>query len=71
MVRSLDHGQAFILAKPAHGELQEGAHGDVIAVEDSDVFGVGVLERAIDIAGFGVGVIEPGKVSGPASAANS
>ena len=37
VVRRLQHGQLAVAEEPAHGDLQEAAGGDVIAIEDGDV----------------------------------
>ena len=57
IVGQLDHGQLRVAVEPAHRDLHERARGDVVAVEDRDELGAGVLERGIDVTGLGVAVV--------------
>ena len=54
MVRRLHHRQLFLFQEPPHGHLQEGACRHVVAVEDRHKFAFGVLQRVVDIPGFGM-----------------
>ena len=66
MVRRLHQRQLLIETEPAHAELEEGAGGDVVAVEDRDVFTAGLLQCRIDVAGLGVLIVGTSDVAGAA-----
>ena len=57
MVRRLQHRQKLVAQKPAEADLQERAGGDVIAIEDRQVFTASDLQRFVDIAGLRMTVV--------------
>ncbi|SVK47025.1 Uncharacterised protein [Acinetobacter baumannii] len=62
VVRGLQHRQLFVFEEPPHGQLQEGARRDVVAVENRHELAGGLLQRVVDVAGLGVFVSRPGDV---------
>ena len=46
-MRSLQHRQLGVAQKPTDGDLQEGACGDVVAIEDSDKLAAGYWRSAL------------------------
>ena len=61
----LQHRQLGIAHKPAHGHLQKAAGGHVVAVEDGHQRRSEGLERGVDVARLGVGVVRAGFVADP------
>ncbi|MNS24041.1 hypothetical protein D3C72_558730 [compost metagenome] len=65
VVRRLHHRQLFLFEEPAHGHLQERARRDVVAVKNRHEFARGILQRVVDVPGFGVLVGSTGDVFHP------
>ena len=63
MVRRLQHTHSLVPEEPAHGDLQEGTGGDVIAVEDCDEFAGGRGQSLVDVAGLGMAVVVANNVA--------
>ena len=57
VMRRLDDGQLPVAQEPADRHLQESAGRHMIRVEDGDQFAVGMLQRVVEVASLGVGVV--------------
>ncbi|MNO28061.1 hypothetical protein D3C76_179470 [compost metagenome] len=65
MVRCLHQRQFSVLEEPAHGQLQEGAHRHMVAVEDGDQLAVGDAQRMVEVAGLGMLAVGPHDIPYP------
>ncbi len=57
VMRRLHHRHFLIPHQPAHGQLQESADRDVVAVENGDELAAGHRHRVVEVARFGVLVV--------------
>ena len=62
MVRRLHHRQRFLFQEPAHRHLQERARRHVVAVKDGDKLPCRILQRVVDVPGFGMFVRGAGDI---------
>ena len=63
MMRGLHQSDAAVAFQPADRELQKGAGGGVVAVEDGDVLASGVAHGMVEIAGLRPFVVRPDDVA--------
>ena len=64
-MRRLHHRQFGVIEKAAHGGLQKTGGGNMVAIEHTDQFTVGLTERVVQVAGLGVQVVRAGDVAHP------
>src|SRR5476649_2405675 len=61
-MRCLQQCQVRILEKPAHGNLQKGAGGNVVSVKYGDELAIGNFQRFVEVTGLGMLIVVAGDV---------
>src|SRR5262249_15857585 len=64
VMRGLHHAQLSIACKPAECRLQERASGNMVGIENGNIFPVREAERMINVSSFGVCDTVAGDVTG-------